>query len=58
MVDANSAFVAGRYDGYYQMPDPDPEDKLGHDYMEYHGQRKTRIHLMYLRSTETFEDMF
>jgi membrane dipeptidase len=21
-----------RYDGYYQMPDPDPEDKLGLDW--------------------------
>lgn len=21
-----------RYDGYYQMPDPDPEDKLGYDW--------------------------
>jgi membrane dipeptidase len=21
-----------RYDGYYQMPDPDPEDRLGYDW--------------------------
>jgi membrane dipeptidase len=21
-----------RYDGYYQMPDPDPEDKMGLDW--------------------------
>ncbi|KAH9904853.1 hypothetical protein F4778DRAFT_780026 [Xylariomycetidae sp. FL2044] len=26
-----------RYDGYYQMPDPDPEDKLG---LDWYGVRQ------------------
>lgn len=32
LLDDTDVKSTGRYDGYYQMPDPDPEDKLGCDW--------------------------